>query len=276
MSRPTWFVELLKKIYPSRFFVAKATRLPIIGRLIDRWLFGGDGLIFLPQARSVRTVSIDRSIEQPDEMVLPSRVVEYFIEQADVHWIMDFCLCRAAERCDSYPIDLGCLFLGEAALKINPDLGHRATKEEALEHVRRCREAGLVHFVGRNKLDTVWLGVGPGEKLLTICSCCPCCCLWGVLPHVTPRISDKIKGMPGVEVSVNDQCVGCGACTEDVCFMDAIRLEGGRAVISEACKGCGRCVEACPHGAIELSIEWERAVGESIDRISSLVDVSSS
>jgi hypothetical protein len=77
---------------------------------------------------------------------------------------MNSCICREAERCEDYPIDLGCLFLGEAALGINPQLGRRVTKEKALQHVRRCREAGLVHLIGRNKLDTMWLGVGPGDR----------------------------------------------------------------------------------------------------------------
>jgi ferredoxin len=273
MGRPLWVVDLLKKIYPGRFVVAKATRLPIIGRLVDHWLFNGDGLIFLPQDEVVQTIDVDETIDAPGEMVLPSQVVEHFIEQAEVHWIMDFCLCRAAEQCEDYPIDLGCLFLGEAALGINPELGRRVTKEEAVEHVQRCREEGLIHFVGRNKLDTVWLGVGPGDRLLTVCSCCPCCCVWGVLPHVTPRINNKIERMPGVSVRVNDRCVGCGTCTEGVCFMDAIRLEDGRAVIGASCKGCGRCVDVCPHDAVELSIDDERFVDDSIDHISTLVDL---
>jgi ferredoxin len=273
MSRPLWVVDLLKKVYPKRILGAKATNIPVVGRLLDHWLFNGDGLIFLPQDRVARTVPINQSIDRADEMVLPSRVVEYFVEQASVHWIMDFCLCRAAEGCKDYPIELGCLFLGEAALGINPELGRRVTKQDALEHVQRCREAGLVHFVGRNKLDTIWLGIGPGHKLLTVCSCCPCCCLWGVLPHVTPRISGKIQRMPGVTVTVNDQCVGCGVCTEDVCFMDAIRLEEGQAVIDDTCKGCGRCVDICPQGAIDLSVENEHFVDDAIAHISTLVEL---
>lgn len=273
MGRPLWVVDLLKKIYSKRFLVAKATRIPAIGRLLDHWLFNGDGLIFLPQDQTARTIPVNQSIDHPGEMVLPSRVVEHFVEQASVHWIMNFCLCRAAEGCEDYPIDLGCLFLGEAALGINPELGRRVTKREALEHVQRCQEAGLVHFVGRNKLDTVWLGIGPGHKLLTVCSCCPCCCLWGVLPHVTPQISNKIQRMPGVAVSVSDKCVGCGTCIEDVCFMDAIHLEEGQAVIDDTCKGCGRCVDICPQGAIKLSIGGQRFLEDAIAHIDSLVEL---
>ena len=272
--RSVLFVHLLKKIFPSRFFVARATNVPPLGRFFDHWLFEDDDMICLPKDQVVRTIQIDQSIEMPDDVVLPSQVVDYFIEKASVHWIMNFCLCRAGNQCQDYPIELGCLFLGEAALGINPELGRRVTKEEALEHMRRCREAGLVHFVGRNKLDTVWLGIGPGERLMTICNCCPCCCLWGVLPHVTPLISDKIKRMPGVAVAVNGQCVGCGSCTRDVCFVDAIHLVDGHAVISDACRGCGRCVDVCPEEAIEMSIEYGDFVARSIDRISPLVDVS--
>jgi ferredoxin len=271
MSRPLWFVQLIKKTFPNRFLVARATKLPIIGRTLDHWLFEGDDLIYLPKDR---VIQINQPLDMPGEMVLPSQVVEYFIEKANYHWIMNFCICRDAEKCADYPIDLGCLFLGEAAVGINPQLGRRVTKEEALEHVRRCREAGLVHLIGRNKLDTMWLGVGPGSKLLTICNCCPCCCLWRVLPHVAPRISAKITRMPGVTVAVSGRCVGCGTCTEGVCFVNAIRLVGNRAVISDTCRGCGRCVSVCPQEAIEISIEHDHFVEESIARVSPLVDVS--
>jgi len=271
MGRPLWFVKLLEKAYPLRFLAARATKVPIVGQITDHLLFEGDDVIYLPQDR---VIQVNQPIDVPDEMVLPSQVVAYFIEQANYHWVMDFCPCRDANGCKEYPIDLGCLFLGEATLGINSRFGRRVTQEEALEHVRRCREAGLVHMIGRNKLDTVWLGVGPGSKLLTVCNCCPCCCLWSVLPHAAPRIGSKVTRMPGVTVSVSEQCVGCGTCTQGVCFVDAIHLNNGRAVISDECRGCGRCVNVCPQKAIELSVDGGRFVEKTIDRLSPLVDVS--
>jgi ferredoxin len=271
MSRPLWFVQLVKKTFPRRFLVARATRVPLLGEIFERWLFHGDDLIYLP---SDRVIQINQPLETPVEMVLPSQVVEHFIERANTHWIMDSCICRDASTCEDYPVDLGCLFLGEAALGINPQLGRRVTKAEALAHVRRCREAGLVHLIGRNKLDTVWLGVGPGDRLLTVCNCCPCCCLWRVLPHVAPRISARITRMPGVTVQVTERCAGCGTCTQDVCFVDAIRLVDGRAAISDACRGCGRCGAVCPQGAIAISIQDGRFVEAAIARLAPLVVVS--
>ena len=271
MSRPLWFVELLMKVFPSRHLLARTTKVPFVGAIIDHLLFEGDDLMYLPRSQAI---SINQSIDLPDEMVMPSQVVDHFIERASVHWIMDVCICRQASGCTDYPIDQGCLFLGEAALGINPELGRRVTKEEALEHVQRCRQAGLVHLIGRNKLDTIWLGVGPGTKLLTICNCCPCCCLWRMLPHIKPQIGSKITRMSGVTVAVNDDCIGCGICTEDVCFVDNIRLVDDRAVIGEACRGCGRCVTVCPEGAIEIKIERNEFVTKTIARISPLVDIS--
>lgn len=270
MSRPVWLVQLIKKTFPGRFAAAKATKMPLLDRLVDHWLFDGDDLIYLPKDKSIK---IGQSIDQLGEMVLPSQVVEHFIEQASYHWIMNTCICRDAEKCEDYPIDLGCLFLGSAAMGINPKLGRRVTKEQALEHVRRCRKAGLVHLIGRNKLDTVWLGVGPGARLLTICNCCPCCCLWRVLPYLSPQIGAKVARMPGVSVAVGDDCTGCGVCAEGTCFVNAIHMVDGHAAIGEACRGCGRCVDACPQQAIEISIDYSQFVDKSVARISSLVDV---
>jgi NAD-dependent dihydropyrimidine dehydrogenase PreA subunit len=128
-------------------------------------------------------------------------------------------------------------------------------------------------MIGRNKLDTVWLGVGPGNRLLTICNCCPCCCLWGVLPYLAPQIGARITRTPGVTVTVNGRCVGCGTCTEGTCFADALHLVDGRAAISDECRGCGRCVDVCPQGAIEISIDFDQFVEQSIACLSPLVDV---
>jgi Fe-S-cluster-containing hydrogenase component 2 len=79
--------------------------------------------------------------------------------------------------------------------------------------------------------------------------------------------------MPGVTVAVSERCVGCGACTEDLCFIGAIRLEEGQAVIDDTCKDCCRCVDVCCQGAITLSIESQRFVDDAIAHIATLVEL---
>jgi len=271
MARPLWLVELIKKSFPRRFAVAQLTKAPVLGPWIEEWLFGGDDIIYLPRDR---VIAIDEPLEPSAQTVLPSQVLAHFIDKATHHWIMDFCLCRESEHCTDYPRTLGCLFLGEAVSGINPALGRRVSKAEAHAHVQRCRDAGLVHLIGRNKLDSVWLGTGPKERLLTICNCCPCCCLWRVLPHVSTSISNRVTRMPGVTVSVSDRCLACGTCTQGACFVEAIQLDGPQAVIGGACRGCGQCVTVCPNDAIDLAIDMDRAIGSSIERLSPLVDLS--
>ena len=270
LSRPVWFVNLIKKSYPLRFRAARLTRLPVLETLVERSVFHGDDSVYLPSDRSIR---INENLPQPESTVLPSALVDHFIRRAAYHWIMDFCLCREGNHCAEYPRHYGCIFLGQAVLDINPRLGRLVTADEALEHARRCREAGLVQLIGRNKLDVMWLGAGPGGRLLTICNCCPCCCLWKVLPEMSPRISAKVSRLPGVSVSVSQDCAGCGLCAEGACFVDAISLVDGRAQIGAECRGCGRCVEVCPNGAITLSYPGNGTVESAIRRLSQAVDV---
>jgi hypothetical protein len=270
MSRPIWLVNLIKRSFPGRFLLARATHLPGLGDLVERALFAGDELVYLPKER---TIQVRQPVGNPASLVLPSQVVDACIEQANYHWVMNVCICRDSSQCSDYPIDLGCLFLGEAVLGINPKLGHLVSKAEARQHVRRCREAGLVHLIGRNRLDAVWLGVGPGERLLTICNCCPCCCLWKILPYVRKSIAEKVSKMPGVHVTVTDRCLGCGTCTQGVCFVDAISLVDGQACIGLTCRGCGRCVEVCPNAAIELKVDGFGAYQNVVNGLADLVDL---
>jgi ferredoxin len=270
VSRPRWFVALIRTTFPHRFLAARLTRLPIVGAAIDRLLLHGDQLVYLPLDN---IVPVDEQVELAGSLVLPSQVVDHFIEQASTHWIMNTCLCRESAGCQDYPVEVGCLFLGEAAAGINPKLGRPVSKDEARAHVQRARDAGLVHLVGRNKLDTVWLGVGPGQNLLTICHCCPCCCLWGILPHMAPELAANVAAMPGVDVRVTGACTGCGLCTAGVCFVDAIHLVEGRAKVGDGCRGCGRCVDACPQQAIELLVHDGQYVARTIATLSAAVDV---
>ena len=97
MGRPVWFVELIKKAFPNRFAVGKLTKWPIIGPAMDRWLSEGDDLIYLPTNAVIR---IDEPLDPPEHTVLPSQIVDHFIEQASHHWLMNRCIpSRSASPC---------------------------------------------------------------------------------------------------------------------------------------------------------------------------------
>jgi dihydropyrimidine dehydrogenase (NAD+) subunit PreA len=61
------------------------------------------------------------------------------------------------------------------------------------------------------------------------------------------RLGDAYKGTP-VDAG---KCIGCGRCV-DVCWHDAIHLEGKKAVKGEKCIGCGYCYGVCPTGALHV------------------------
>lgn len=269
VSTPMWFVSLVRWSFPFRSLAAKATRLPLAGRLIEGMLFEGDDIMLMP-----RTIAVSEEVEQRPQEVMPWQVLEHFIERAGFLWVMDECICRRSSGCKDYPVDLGCLFMGEAARGINPRLGREVTAEEARAHLARCREAGLFHLVGRNKLDTVWLNLRPGEKLLTVCNCCTCCCLWKILPDLSDDIACKLTRMPGVSVTVTEACEGCGQCIEANCMVGALRMTAGRATIGHECRGCGRCAELCPRGAIAVTFDdGAEAMARSIERLERKIDV---
>jgi ferredoxin len=273
VSTPIWFVNIIKHFFPDRFWLSDLTKkIPLVRTIVDKVLFDKDDIIYLPKDH---LIVVNEMIAEEEGLVLPSQVIDHFIDHAGALFLMDTCLCRTADNCQDYPHDLGCLFMGEAVNRINPKLGHRATKEEAKAHLKKCREAGLVHLIGRNKIDTMWMGIGPGYKLMTVCNCCPCCCLYKTLPNLDVTISKKITAMPGVRVHVEtEECVGCESCTDHVCFVDAIKIQDGHAFISDACRTCGNCVDVCPTGAIKLTVEDDTFITQSIERLAKIVDVS--
>jgi ferredoxin len=271
VANPYGIKTIINRTFASRFFISKLSHYPLIGKLLDTLLFAEDDIMYLP---ADNVIPVNRSLKGRQDIVLPSRILDHIIQQANHHWIMNFCICRDSSDCKTYPKTLGCLFMGAAAMDIHPKFGRPVTRKQAREHARKCREAGLVHLVGRNKLDAVWLGVKPGQKLFTVCNCCPCCCLWRILPFITPEIGDKLTKMPGVKVQVTDRCVGCGTCTDRVCFVDAIAIKNRRAEIGSACRCCGRCVTVCPNGAIELTVTDDAFVKNAIRRLTSAVDLS--
>jgi len=72
---------------------------------------------------------------------------------------------------------------------------------------------------------------------------------------------------------VTEACVGCGTCVKS-CFIGAIEVRAGQAVIDDYCRVCGRCAAVCPHNAIKLKLDNPHAVDDVVNRILAKVDLS--
>jgi ferredoxin len=275
-------VKFIKLTFKSRFFMAKTCKkLPFISKLVNKLLFEGDDIQVLPRNSTINNlksekIEINRNISVSKDFVLPSEVLKEMINRSTYHFIMDFCICRVSSNCKDYSHDLGCLFLGKGAKRISNKLGRVVTTEEAIKHVDKCQNAGLVHIIGRNKIDSIWLNTGPKDELLSICNCCPCCCLWKMSPELPDSISNGLTPMVGVEINYNSElCTGCGMCVDGSCFVNAIKLKDGKAEINyKTCRVCGRCAEICKNKAIKIIMEPD-SVDRSIKRVERLVDVES-
>jgi len=214
-------------------------------------------------------IPIHETIANPDSVVLPYPLLAPLIECISTRFLMDECMCRRGEKCQTYPQDFGCLYLGEGATKISSSMGRVVDGEEAIAHVERAMDLGLVPLVVHTSFDALALGI-PYRRMLGICFCCDCCCtVQQGLRLGPPSFWDVVVRLPGLVVEINGTCRGCGACVE-ACYVNAISLCHERAhVDQELCKGCGRCLTACPSGAISLRLdEHVDTMGKLVQRIS--------
>ena len=265
-------VAMVNRVFNTRYRLAHMTRrFPRFGRLVRKIAFDGDDMSVIPKAGTARTVDLNIEIENAgDRNVVPTDLVKNVLRRSDRIFVMDFCLCRQSNKCEDYPIDRGCIFVGKGTEKISEKYGRFVSQEEACQYIDECDRLGLVHIIGRNKLDSLWLHTGKHTDLMTICNCCPCCCLWNVTRDISKDIGSIFKRMDGVEVSVDaDRCIGCGLC-EGICFTKAIRITDGKCTLNqEQCRGCGRCADICPNGAVSVTYDEDKIESES-DRIVSL------
>ena len=237
-------------------------------KIIDKMLFEDDEIIVIPN-----TININQKIESEGSEFLPTQVIKDVIKRCDDIVIMNSCLCRSSNNCQDYPHDIGCIFLGPTARKIPKHIGHLATVEEALAQVDRADAAGLSHIIGRNKIDTVWMNIRPEKGLLTICHCCPCCCLWKVYPNLDEEISDKLEKLEGVTVKLQEENYRkCKLCL-NACMFDSISLKDNKISIDyDNCKGCGLCVNACKFDAITIEYS-EKTIDNIVNRIDDLLEI---
>lgn len=260
-----WFAPFWQ---PLTDFMSKATDWPVVGKYI--------GFILNEKHYDVTFIPINEELEQAGSTVIPKQVASEMIRRSSHRAILPVCLCRVGCRCQDYPMEIGCIFLGESSKEIDPSIGRAVSVEEALEHMDRSIAAGLIPQIGRVDPDPLMLGVKIKDwnRFLTLCFCCTCCCIaMRNMPRWSQDIKDRMHRLEGLEISVTEECDGCGKCAK-VCFADAIVVEDKMARISDACKGCGICAASCPRNAIKISVsDGNRMLEEAFHRIESYADV---
>jgi Pyruvate/2-oxoacid:ferredoxin oxidoreductase delta subunit len=126
---------------------------------------------------------------------------------------------------------------------IDRGLAEILTTEEALKRIDEAAAAGLVH----NVTDFVDDYAVASEIGMSICNCCPCCCilLYSVYKGF-PEILNKSGFQPVID---KNACVACGEC-ETRCPFNAISMDDIAQFDMDKCLGCGNCVFVCPEKAL--------------------------
>ena len=95
-----------------------------------------------------------------------------------------------------------------ADFDLPPEIGRLASVDEAIEHMHKARDAGLITVIGKFKPDALVMGVGNEHKrFMTVCSCCSCCCMVRVMHNGKPEFKGLIRRLHGLAMRVRQGCV---------------------------------------------------------------------
>ncbi len=244
------------KIYTKIFqFVARNARFfenAVVGSFLRRL-----ALIDKPEKNFTQGYIVNLNVDVSEEVknvTLPIEYIRKAVKESSYRAIMHKCICRDGNHCSEYPIDLGCIFLGEGA-RVTEERGvaRSVTIEEALLHVDRAAEYGLIgQCVWIEAEQYVW-GVTDEDlyKFLEVCFCCPCCCAAiQFYTTVGRQIQSRFQSV-GWKASIDDHCDDCELCLQE-CKLKAISKIDSDYYVSDFCLGCGTCVSKCPKNAIKL------------------------
>lgn len=224
-----------------------------------------------PDKTDMRWLPINQDIEMPENAPMPLAVLDRLIEEASHRVIYDYCGCRLAYRCEHYPVEIGCLLMGDSAVEGKSQKKREVGVEEAKAFARKAVDAGLVPIVGKARIDNALFGIKDHGRMLTTCFCCECCCITRNIRHVPlDKVEPLFPPLEGVTIEVTDECKGCGTCAEH-CYIEAITIVDKRAVIGAYCRACGRCATVCPKDAICVRLDDADFLDKTIDRIRSYV-----
>ena len=147
-----------------------------------------------------------------------------------------------------------CLHTGDCARWcVEHGQGRELTLDDALELLKKANADGLVHTINVDGF---------------ICNCCnDCCPLFIGLHQLNTKTMIASPFIPQVK---EEECNACGDC-EDICPVNAMKVDKIAVVDVDTCIGCGVCVTHCPMEALALKRRPEDKQVEMPDEVKSHV-----
>lgn len=193
---------------------------------------------------------------------MPIDLMKRAVREAAYITIMNACICRDGQNCTTYPKDLGCIFIGKGSRVLEErKIGRRATVEEAIAHIDRGAELGLIGNSLWIEVEQYVWGIKDEDmhRFLEFCFCCPCCCTaLKIAKNSTIDVRQRFRSVGWKAIVVDsaiNTCKSCTICT-NACPMEAISNQDGITQVSEEmCLGCGICAAKCPNKSIQLKLK---------------------
>lgn len=251
----TW--KAYSKIFKVIIGGSKYTGIPVIGS-IYKFI-----MMFSPRKKRftqgvVVNLNVDLT-EKGQSSVLPIDMMKKSVREASYLAALNSCICRTNKQCKEFPVDFGCIFVGEGSTSLVANgIARQITAAEAEERIDKAASLGLVGQCLWVEIEQYLWGVKNEhmERFLEFCFCCPCCCTaLKVAKNSTHDIRSRFKSL-GWMAEVNDNCIDCGKCIE-VCPQHAMKSDGSRISADEQCFGCGLCKNVCPSSAIDIKLKME-------------------
>ncbi|MBU3918072.1 4Fe-4S binding protein [bacterium] len=257
----------VKLSWPLIKYGKKLSALPILKWIIHPF--------FKRPHNELTSIPIHVNIESPDSVALSRKLVERLVSEIDDIFLMDECHCAGVKNRKSPRLNTGCMAFGPSTARIHPSHGRRINSEEAIDHVRKAADEGLVANIAHVWIDAMAFQLTNFNRLLFMCFCDDDQCIYrSFMKRRGPSLDKTYKKLPGLSVQVEkSKCTGCQTCVEN-CFLAAIDLQDESAVIGADCRGCGLCVDQCPNGAISLIMEdEEKMFNQLLERVREISDL---
>jgi len=194
----------------------------------------------------LRTLSVEQALPA-ETTIYPYEQLSGFLD-GETSYAAGACTCRQEHKLYEDPCKMvnapknTCLYFGKVAdYMVDWNFADRLTKEEVLELMKDCEDAGLVHNV-----SNTW-----GNSIV-MCNCCSCCCPF-LRNMKTYRGLKSVVRANFIAVADRESCTGCGECI-DRCQMAALTLEDGTVSLQQDyCIGCANCASVCPSGSLRMA-----------------------
>lgn len=212
-----------------------------MAELFEDYYQKGFGRSLEVQPQVHRVIPVNQTVKNDMEVRPYESALE--IINSNNSWAVFDCICRKqkafiGDPCD-HPIESCMTFSKRENAYDGSPFFKALTKEEAVETLMDCAEAGLVHSVSNSMDGTSY-----------ICNCCTCSC--GILRGMSELgIANVVARSAFVNTVDPDNCIACGDCMFK-CQFDALELEEVMVVDSVKCVGCGVCVQVCEQDALAM------------------------